>query len=389
MLVHETTNPDFLEKHSKSPPPNSHPYQSPNQTKNQKLSLKRRELRKLEKLRGESAELNLFLRKYYNDCLPKLPPEEEGGESPPEEKSLLASFLDQLARTMRRWEKGQVKYCQSRYSGTSLSSTPTSSSTTSDSEFSSNLTEGESESDPPVWGLGRDVDFLPMIPEDPAEVSSSDTNRTKERNQPAPQENRSQRPLTNGPANGPMKITKPHQAQRREWEGGNGDGDEDSFAFESPPRADRRFPSNSTPDIQNYSPGENYENHFFPFTSSTPQTPGRPGLSPNVKTSGKKKKRQARRGGVAVGVGLRRNMKTPSTKTGQSPPSASHLIIHNISTSLLFHSSYFKTKQKFAILVVMDFTQGWVKCWSGVSGMETPPSHLKVRSTRGNKAEGG
>lgn len=99
--------------------------------------MKRRELRKLEKLRAETDQLNRFLRKYYHDCLPALPPEDEGDLSP--EKKSVSSFLHQLAQSMQMWDKSDM-------TDSSTDSTP------SDSDSQ------------PNWKLHEEIETQAMLP---------------------------------------------------------------------------------------------------------------------------------------------------------------------------------------------------------------------------------
>ncbi|XP_021948773.2 uncharacterized protein LOC110846360 isoform X4 [Folsomia candida] len=84
--LNDTTDPLFLE-------PKSITYSTPPVPKcAKKLTLKRSELKKLERLKTQTERLNRFLKKYYHDCLPNLPEEEEDSCSP-EEKSVRLSIL--------------------------------------------------------------------------------------------------------------------------------------------------------------------------------------------------------------------------------------------------------------------------------------------------------
>lgn len=83
---HDTTDPQFLE-------PKPITYSTPPVAKcAKKLTLKRSELKKLERLKTQTERLSLFLKKYYHDCLPNLPEDEESSCSP-EEKSVRLSIL--------------------------------------------------------------------------------------------------------------------------------------------------------------------------------------------------------------------------------------------------------------------------------------------------------
>lgn len=85
LFDHDTTDPQFLEM----PVPICTPAVS---RCAKKLTLKRSEIRKLERIRTQTEKLNRFLKKYYHDCLPNLPEEEEETCSP-EEKSVHLSVL--------------------------------------------------------------------------------------------------------------------------------------------------------------------------------------------------------------------------------------------------------------------------------------------------------
>jgi hypothetical protein len=99
-LPHDITDPQFLEK--------SITYNTPPVPRcAKKLTLKRSELRKLERLKTQTERLNRFLRKYYHDCLPNLP-EEEDGQCSPEEKSLCLSILRTHWREVKTSSSGSA-----------------------------------------------------------------------------------------------------------------------------------------------------------------------------------------------------------------------------------------------------------------------------------------
>jgi len=158
---HDTTDPQFLEK--------SITFVSPRIARcARKLTLKRSELRKLERIKNQTERLNRFLKRYYHDCLPQIPGEQdEEAPSSPEEKSLSLAVLQRHWTDANRFSDDSSSCSVSSSGSSSISRMPTVNS--QDLEHFENIKNSS-------YALYENDDFhlLPIIPEDsPSELSSS------------------------------------------------------------------------------------------------------------------------------------------------------------------------------------------------------------------------